>query len=296
MDQAPIGNAALRTVPLLALLSAWNPGTSLGNAQCLAFTEIMSDPAVVADNVGEWFEVANYSAESIDLQGLTIDNGGVGSFTINVSLVVAPGGFLLFARSSDPGVNGGLPRVDQVYTGINLLNSGGLLRLSQGATLIDGVTYPVSTVGKAYACGIVDAAANDVAANWQLATTSYGNGNFGTPGQANQGMEFGVCTVTGVDDERPGQGSFLGMPQPNPSRSGAWIPFRRTPSGEAAIHVVAITGQTIRTLRVEGDAGSVYWDLKDARGRRVAPGLYWVRGIGFGSSVRPAKALVLPAL
>ena len=38
----------------------------------LVVTEIMNNPAVVTDNVGEWFEIYNNSGREINLNGLEI--------------------------------------------------------------------------------------------------------------------------------------------------------------------------------------------------------------------------------
>jgi hypothetical protein len=284
---------ACRTAVAVALLVTWQPRPSLGGTPCLAFTEIMNNPAAVPDASGEWFEIANYSSMVLNLVGLTIADGVGGSFTIARALMVNPGGMLVFGRSTDPVANGGLPRVDYQFSGIALGNAGGVLNLSEGATLIDGVSYPAGTAGRAYACSVVDASANDNGANWYEASTPYGNGDLGTPGGNNEIMTFGACEVTAVETagvlERL---SFLGLPQPNPSHSGTWIPCRSGSSG-AMIHVVSVSGRTVRVLPVTG-AGLVFWDLKDDGGRRVPPGIYLLRGVGFASPVNTTRVVTLP--
>jgi hypothetical protein len=288
-----LNRIAYRAAFAVALLVTWQPRPSLGGTPCLAFTEIMKQPGSSAGC--QWRVVR-------DRQLLTNGSQSRGSddsrrrrrFVHNCqSLMVNPGGMLVFGRSTDPVANGGLPRVDYQFSGIALGNAGGVLNLSEGATLIDGVSYPAGIAGRAYACSVVDASANDNGANWYEASTPYGNGDLGTPGGNNEIMTFGACDVTAVETppalERL---SFLGLPQPNPSHSGTWIPCRNGSSG-AMIHVVSVSGRTVRILPVTG-AGLVFWDLKDDAGRRVPPGIYLLRGVGFASPVNTTRVVTLP--
>jgi hypothetical protein len=97
-----LNRIAYRTAFAVALLVTWQPRPSLGGTPCLAFTEIMNNPAAVPDASGEWFEIANYSSMVLNLVGLTIADGVGGSFTIARALMVNPGGMLVFGRSTDP--------------------------------------------------------------------------------------------------------------------------------------------------------------------------------------------------
>ena len=71
---------------------------------------------------------------------------------------------------------------------LGLSNSGQTIALfDTGNNLIDQVVYGVATSGKSLyldpdAFNAVD---NDNAANWGVSTTTYGLGDFGTPGAAN---------------------------------------------------------------------------------------------------------------
>ncbi len=81
----------------------------------LEITEVMPAPSQGNNGPGEWFEVRANAA--IDLNGLEFANEGTGStLLVNQScLKVRTGDRLVFARSADPSVNGGLPTVTATF-------------------------------------------------------------------------------------------------------------------------------------------------------------------------------------
>jgi hypothetical protein len=170
----------------------------------LVVTEIMKDPFAVADAAGEWFEVVNTSALTVDLAGLELVSGAA-RVTVTSSLVVAPGGALVFATLADPLTNGGIP-VDFAYGGsLQLGNGADDVSLEFGTTVFDavayddGVTFP-DTAGAALSLDplFIDAGFNDVGANWCDAVDAYGVGDLGTPGTANPS-----CAADGDSDGSP---------------------------------------------------------------------------------------------
>lgn len=73
----------------------------------------------------------------------------------------------------------------------------------------------------------------------------------------------------------------LAAPAPSPARAGTRIAFALPHSGRAVrLDIVGVDGRAVRTLAEgEFEAGTHerVWDLRDAHGRAVAAGLYWVR-------------------
>jgi hypothetical protein len=111
----------------------------------LVITEIMNNPAAVADPAGEWFEVYNVAAYPLDLQGLVIHhqaNDPNAVHTIASSVVVQPGAFAVLGYSADPGVNGGVA-VDYAYgMSVSLNNTADMLALEDvNVGIIDEVYY-----------------------------------------------------------------------------------------------------------------------------------------------------------
>ena len=89
----------------------------------LEISEIMRNPAVVGDSVGEWIEIHNPTAADVDLDGWAIDDGASDLHTIRDSLVVAAGGYVVIGRSTDTARNGGAA-VDYSYRGSFVLGNG----------------------------------------------------------------------------------------------------------------------------------------------------------------------------
>ncbi|MDF1801192.1 MAG: hypothetical protein P1V81_18655, partial [Planctomycetota bacterium] len=127
--------------------------------------------------------------------GYTIVAGGSPSTEVISSSVVVPaGGFALFARKSDPLVNGGLPTPAYDYVdGWNLGNGSQTVQiLDAGSGLVcevpydNGATFPdpngLSMTLNPTKFNVTDAA---IGANWCTATSAYGLGDLGTPGAAN---------------------------------------------------------------------------------------------------------------
>lgn len=91
-------------------------------------TEFMANPAGVADDQGEWFEVTNVSASDVDLTGWTVIDNGRNAFSVPDGTTVAAGGTLVFARSTDTAQNGGV--VAQVALGADFTLNNDLLLLT----------------------------------------------------------------------------------------------------------------------------------------------------------------------
>ncbi len=153
----------------------------------LVIAEVMANPAAVADADGEWFEVV--ATADVDLNGLGIGATADAPATVVSDpncIAVTAGTRLVVARSSDPTVNGGLPAVDLTFDG-SLTNANGSLVLSVDGTTIDAVSWAAAPDGAALSLdpSAEDAAANDDPNNWCDATAPYGDGDLGTPGDAN---------------------------------------------------------------------------------------------------------------
>jgi len=172
----------------------------------LVFSEFMANPDAVGDEVGEWFELV--STGSFDLNGIVAGNDPA-SPKINLvddnCLAVGPGDRLLFARSTDPAVNGGLPTPDFTFS-FGLSNGGADLFVGIGDTVIDTITWTGSGTGKSTSVDptLESAAANDDEANWCEGKTAYGAGDLGTPGAANLPCDTsGMCMDSGTGTLRP---------------------------------------------------------------------------------------------
>jgi hypothetical protein len=154
----------------------------------VVITEIMSDPTRVEDAVGEWIEVLVTS--DFDLNGLAVgrasDLSDATVVTGEECVPVQAGTLLVLAREEDPELNGGLPRVDGVFR-FNLNQSNNQVVVSYGGVLLDALPYGSTAAGIAHNVDprYQTPEANDDPRHRCRATTPYGAGDLGTPGEPN---------------------------------------------------------------------------------------------------------------
>jgi hypothetical protein len=157
----------------------------------LIVTEILIHSLAVDDSVGEWFEIANVSPTGFDLDGLQLTDGASDSFVVDGPTALLPGDRMVFGVDADSTSNGGVG-VDYEYTGFALDDESDAIVVGNGLIVIDAVAYTVTddvrwgeAVTRSLDPGHFDDALNDDSRSWCAATTSYGGGELGTPGAAN---------------------------------------------------------------------------------------------------------------
>jgi hypothetical protein len=167
----------------------------------LVVSEVHADPAAVSDTSGEWFEVHNGGPLHVDLEGVLVSDDGGTSFTIDRPLVLAPGGYAVLARDGDASTNGGVA-VDFAWTaGFSLANGADEIVLSAGS-LLDRVAWTGTDTGTTWSLAPqrLSPADNDDPASWCTGATAFGDGDLGTPGEANP-----ACGVCGDGQLDPGE-------------------------------------------------------------------------------------------
>jgi len=108
-------------------------------------------------------------------------------------------------------------------------------------------------------------------------------------------FEYGASLVTGVGGEPLPVGFRLLAVAPNPTRSGSRIRFTIPSTGAASLALFDLSGRRIRTLaeaRFEAGPAEIVWDGRDASGRPVGPGMYFLR-LGWDRFVDGRKVLVV---
>ena len=154
----------------------------------IVITELMIDPASVPDLNGEYIELYNTTGAAIDINGWVLVDHGRDEHTImsEAPLVLEPGGCAVLARGCDPALNGGLPSCQYAYANIRLSNGEDEVLLIFENDVVDEVVYR-----RDEGFPIVPGAAtelrdphlsNDDPANWRPSLTSFGAGDFGSPG------------------------------------------------------------------------------------------------------------------
>ena len=151
----------------------------------LLISEVLSNPGAVSDTAGEWFELYNSSANTIDLNGVKIRDEGSNQFTISSSLLINAGEYLVLGRNADAAVNGGYS-ADYVYgSGFTLGNTSDAIIVESGGNIIASLIYNDA--------GLYGANGRSAELIWNGNTFSYqltpngltfGAGDIGTPGAA----------------------------------------------------------------------------------------------------------------
>ena len=209
----------------------------------IVITEIMQNPSAVSDSNGEWFEVFNQSTQTIDMNGWTIRDAGGDSHTINQSVIVASGAYVVFGRNSNSSTNGGISVAYQ-YSGISLANGADEIILTDASgQFVDeaiydgGSSWPDPTgASMVLSTVLVD---NNVGGNWSTSTETLPSGDEGTPGS-------GPDTVSGGSGGSGGTGGIvITEVMQNPSAvsdsRGEWFEVLNTGSV-----VINLNGWTIR--------------------------------------------------
>ncbi len=175
----------------------------------IIITEVMPDPTKVLDAAGEWFELYNAGTDDINLKnykivsaaGLTASE----SHTIASDVLIRSGQYLVIGNNANTATNGGVTEAYS-YGGSIALNNGSTTSANEWLALrdpsnvtLDSVAYvarvlpaaPGPYVPPAGASrGVINLNADNTVVsgpNWATATSTYGLGDKGTPGAANDG-------------------------------------------------------------------------------------------------------------
>ncbi len=152
----------------------------------LLISEVMANPSAVSDTNGEWFEIFNASANSIDINGLTISDDGSNSHQINngASLLIASGAYLVLGRNGNITNNGGYT-ADYVYSNFTLGNTLDQIILSDSTNEIIRLNYTDAPFGaNGVSAELINQLTNPNESNYQLSQNiQYGLGDSGTPGR-----------------------------------------------------------------------------------------------------------------
>jgi beta-lactamase superfamily II metal-dependent hydrolase len=156
----------------------------------LVINEIQADPTKVSDANGEWFEVYNAGASAVNIQNYHIASSNDAGFTVTTSVSVPAGGYVVLGKVSSTATNGGVT-VDYAFgPSLNLSNTADWLAIRDANNVtVDSVAWTSTTPGKSW--GLKNPLAAHAAVEgplWQLATSTYGRGDFGTPRKRNDGF------------------------------------------------------------------------------------------------------------
>ncbi len=159
----------------------------------LVFSEMMINPSVVADDMGEWVELYNTASYPLDVTGYSFHDLDFDFYALDGPLIVDGHDYLVLCAEMSVLLNGGVP-CDAPFKrksadALALGNGDDEVILSRpDGTVIDEVRYSSEwfTSGAAIGVQVLDAAANDDQAQWCTQTSIVSTGGEpGTPGLPN---------------------------------------------------------------------------------------------------------------
>lgn len=156
----------------------------------LVINEIMQNPMVTSDAVGEWFEITNVSNNEINLNGLIIKDNGTDQHVISDNnLIISPNNFLILGNNNNIEQNGNI-YIDYQYTNFTLSNLWDeIIILHPSGIVLDKVEYDNGDTfpDEAGASMMLLSAEldNSLGSNWSISNTLFGDGDYGTPGTFN---------------------------------------------------------------------------------------------------------------
>jgi hypothetical protein len=273
--------------------------STFGLGQGLVITEIMQNPSSVSDSDGEWFEIFNSGDIELDLNGWTIKDADTDNHTISSSLIINPGEYKVLGVNSNSSSNGGVT-VDYQYSGITLANGADeLVLINTNDTVFDSVAYDggpdndggifPDPTGASMALVHPDSN-NNVGTNWQESTTSYGDGDLGTPGIPNFSSDISIdLTPLDFDTVFVNESGTLDLTISNNGNALLQIDSLYTSSdlftlsiNDSLIETSAILSITYTPVEFGPDTGTVYIKSNDPDEGLVQISLY-----GFGYYTSP---------
>jgi hypothetical protein len=164
----------------------------------LVITEFLKDPDAVSDTYGEWLEIYNTTGTDITLcQGWTLEDDDTDSANIVSEVLIPAGEYTVFVKNEDMTLNGGVLADYEHGTGYILANGAdeivllfndpvdGLFEMSR-VDYLDGPGWPDAR-GKSISLDpdFYSETDNDDVTNWCHGTSTFGDGDVGTPGADN---------------------------------------------------------------------------------------------------------------
>ena len=226
----------------------------------LVISEVMQNPAAVADSAGEYFEIYNAGSTPVDINGFRVSDNDVDSFVIDNGgpLVIPAGGFIVLGNNGDITTNGGVA-VDYQYSGMFLSNGADEIVLTDTLDReIDRVEWdggPNWPDPNGASMELTDLSAdNNVGSNWTTAVSSFGDGDLGTPGGPNGAVDPGLTVSINefhYDNDGADVGEFIEVAGTPGGDLTGWTLVLYNGNGGGAYATIALGG----SLSSDGETG-----------------------------------------
>ncbi|EHO40852.1 Na-Ca exchanger/integrin-beta4 [Caldithrix abyssi DSM 13497] len=274
------GNGAMAGSPSQHVLTITD--NDFADVPDIVINEIMQNPSAVDDSKGEWFELYNNDTETVDINGWIIKDDGVDYHVIDNGgpLTIAPGEYLVLGNNDTTTVNGGVP-VDYMYDNFLLSNSDDevVLVYSDGVTEVDRVNYDggpnfPDPSGASMELKNPNYDNND-GANWDTATTPFGDGDLGTPGARNSNFVSALEDAPALNVE-----SFKIMQNyPNPFNPETKLLVHLSSNvRQLKIDIFNAAGQHVKSIyqgALSAGQHTFSWNGRDNSGKNSPSGVYF---------------------
>ena len=179
----------------------------------LVVSEWLADPTVSSDTFGEWVEIRNPTADTIDLNGFVLRDGGSDSATLS-GVSIAPRSHFLLGAHTLGIINGGItPDFVWPSGSFSLNNSADTIEIvSPMGVVLDSVSYSSSNLAVVPGNSMerVDPTALPWTTNFALSSSVFGAGNIGTPGGTNDSDSGPLFTsVSVLGSQLPGSTNLI---------------------------------------------------------------------------------------
>ena len=168
------------------------------DTQRVVVSEVLANPRAVPDEHGEWIELHNREPRPVGLRDWTLVSGHDRGVTIDRSVTIPAGGFVIVARDPNRSANGD---VDAAFTFGNAVALGNgadwvALRSPDGRT-VDSVAWTSTIPGASRALRDESGPHADVLGSaWVTSTSPFGRGDLGSPGAATDSALINVRQTT----------------------------------------------------------------------------------------------------
>jgi competence protein ComEC len=149
-------------------------------------SEVLANTRAVPDEHGEWIELHNRESRPVDLRDWTIASGHDRGITVDRSVTIPAGGFVIVARDGNRSANGDVDAVFTFGKAVALGNGADwvALRSPDGRT-VDSVAWTSTIPGASRALRDESGPHADVLGSaWVTSTSPFGRGDLGSPGAA----------------------------------------------------------------------------------------------------------------
>ncbi|MEN8207910.1 MAG: lamin tail domain-containing protein [Candidatus Fermentibacteria bacterium] len=160
------------------------------SSNSIVINEFMSNPnSSCTEADGEWIELYNNTSNWINLSDWVLENN-YGEEIVLTTYLLPPEGYYVLGACGNESLNGGY-KPNYVYSSFTIHESGSITLFDSARLLVDEIEYNGDwPIQNGFSCERINPGwVSNHSSTWDLATTSFGSGDMGTPGAQNSVYE-----------------------------------------------------------------------------------------------------------